>query len=63
MRIYYPGMVMIPVMLLLLSILSVMSTFGIIQIARVWSFWPVTLIATGMEEVYLWATAKTKSVR
>ena len=63
MKIYYPGIVMIPVMLLLLSILSVMSNFGIIQIARVWSFWPVTLIATGMEEVYLWATAKTKNVR
>lgn len=63
MKIYYPGVMMIPVMLLLLSLLSVMSSFGIIQIARVWSFWPVTLIATGMEELYLWATTKTKIVR
>ena len=36
-----------------------MSSFGIIQVARVWSFWPVTLIATGLEELYLWATTKT----
>lgn len=59
MRIYYPGVLMIPVILLLLSILSVMSSFGIIQVARVWTFWPVTLIATGLEELYLWATSTT----
>jgi hypothetical protein len=60
MKPYYPGALMIPILLLLLSTLSVMSSFGIIQIARVWSFWPVTLIATGLEEIYLWATAKTR---
>jgi hypothetical protein len=59
MRIYYPGVLIIPILLLLLSTLSVMNTFGIIQFARVWSFWPVTLIATGLEELYLWATSKT----
>jgi hypothetical protein len=58
MRIYYPGVLMIPILLLLLGTLSAMNSFGIIQIARVWSFWPVTLIATGLEEVYLWATSK-----
>lgn len=58
MRVYYPGVLMVPLLLLLLSTLSVMSTFGMIQIARVWSFWPVTLIATGLEELYLWATIK-----
>ena len=58
MRIYYPGVLMIPIVLLLLSALSVMSSFGVIQVARVWSLWPVTLIATGLEEVYLWATSK-----
>jgi hypothetical protein len=60
MRVYYPGVLMIPILLLLLSTLAVMSSFGIIQVARVWSFWPVTLIATGLEELYLWATAKTR---
>ncbi len=58
MRIYYPGVLMIPILLLLLGTLSAMNSFGIIQVARVWSFWPVTLIATGLEEVYLWATSK-----
>ena len=58
MRIHYPGALMIPVILLFLRALSVMSNFGIISFARVWSLWPVTLIATGLEEVYLWATTK-----
>ena len=58
MRIYYPGVLMIPIVLLLLSALSVMSSFGVIQVARVWSLWPVTLIATGLEELYLWTTTK-----
>jgi len=58
MKIYYPGVLMIPVILLFLSAMSLMSSFGIIQFARVWSLWPVTLIATGLEEVYLWATTK-----
>jgi hypothetical protein len=58
MRIHYPGVLMIPILLLFLSVLAVMNSFGIIQVARIWSFWPVTLIATGLEEVYLWATSK-----
>ena len=58
MRIHYPGVLMIPVILLFLSAMALMSNFGIIQFARVWSLWPVTLIATGLEEVYLWATTK-----
>jgi hypothetical protein len=58
MRIYYPGVLMIPILLLFLGALAVMNSFGIVQATRVWSFWPVTLIATGLEEVYLWATSK-----
>jgi hypothetical protein len=52
---------MIPLMLLLMIAVGMLDRFGIIQFARVWSFWPVTLIATGLEELYLWAT--TKDVR
>jgi hypothetical protein len=59
MKVYYPGILMIPIVLLMLGTLSAMNTFGIIQIARVWSFWPVTLIATGLEELYLWAHTRT----
>ena len=59
MKIYYTGALMIPVVLLLLSALSLMDRTGLIQAARLWSYWPVTLIATGLEELCLWATAKT----
>jgi hypothetical protein len=61
MRIYQPGLVMIPLLLLLIAAVGILDNFGIIQFARVWNFWPVTLIATGLEELYLWAT--TKDVR
>jgi hypothetical protein len=52
---------MIPLMLLLITAVGMLDRFGIIECARVWSFWPVSLIATGLEELYLWAT--TKDVR
>jgi hypothetical protein len=50
---------MIPVLLLFLGALSLMDLVGIIQVARPWSLWPVTLIATGLEELYLWSTSKS----
>jgi hypothetical protein len=58
MRIYQPGILMIPLLLLFITAIGILDNFGIIQFARVWSFWPVTLIATGLEELYLWATKK-----
>jgi hypothetical protein len=58
MRIYYPGVVMIPLILLLIGLLSFTHGFGIVQVARAWTFWPVTLIATGLEEIYLWSISK-----
>ncbi len=64
MKIYYPGFLMIPLVLLLLAVAAAMTSTGMIQGIRVWSYWPVTLIATGLEELYLWATAgKTASRR
>jgi Domain of unknown function (DUF5668) len=59
MKIYCPGVLMIPVVLLFMGALSLMNSFGIIQVARLWSLWPVTLIATGLEELYLWSTSKS----
>lgn len=53
MKIYYPGVLMIPVVLLLLSALSLMDRAGV-----TWSYWPITLIATGLEELYLWSISK-----
>jgi len=61
MRIYYPGVLMIPLMLALIAVIGILDRFGIIQFAGIWNFWPVSLIATGLEELYLWAT--TKDVR
>lgn len=58
MRTYYPGGLMIPVVLLTIALLSFTDGFGIVQVARLWNFWPVSLIATGLEEIYLWSTSK-----
>jgi hypothetical protein len=57
-RIYYPGVLMIPLLLLLMCLISAANGFGIIHVARVWNFWPVTLIATGLEELYLWSISR-----
>lgn len=58
MRTYYPGVLMIPILLLFMAAIATLNAFGIIQFAHVWNFWPVTLIATGLGELYLWATTK-----
>ncbi len=62
MKVYYPGVLMIPMVLLALALASLIaggapSGTGVLQGARVWSYWPVTLIATGLEELYLWASS------
>ncbi|HXJ39831.1 MAG TPA: hypothetical protein VNH18_11170 [Bryobacteraceae bacterium] len=46
---------MIPLLLALLTIAQ-LALPGL----RVWSYWPVTLIATGLEEVGLWAISKKR---
>ncbi len=57
MRLFYPGQIALPMMLILAGALLVMSRFDIIQVARYWDLWPVALIAAGLEELYLWATS------
>ncbi len=58
MRIYQPGILMIPLVLGAIVVVGFLDNLGIVQFAGIWSFWPVTLIATGLEELYLWATTK-----
>lgn len=58
MRLFYPGQIALPLMLVLAGALFLMGRFDIIQIARYWDLWPVTLIAAGLEELYLWATSR-----
>jgi hypothetical protein len=58
-KVYYPGVLMIPMVLLALTLLSfATAAAGPAAGPRVWSYWPVTLIATGLEELYLWATSR-----
>ena len=55
MRLFYPGQIVVPLMLILTGVLLVMNRFDIIQVARYQNLWPVTLIAAGLEQLYLWA--------
>jgi hypothetical protein len=55
MRVFVPSQLLVPMMFILTSALLVMSRFDIIQVARFQNLWPVTLIAAGLEQLYLWA--------
>lgn len=55
MRLFYPGHLVVPLMFILVGALLVMSRLDIIQVARYQNLWPVTLIAAGLEQLYLWA--------
>jgi Domain of unknown function (DUF5668) len=54
MRVFYPGQLLVPLMFILTGALLVMGRFDIIQVARFQNLWPVTLIAAGIEQLYLW---------
>jgi hypothetical protein len=58
MRLFYPGQIVVPLMLILAGTLVMMSRFDIIQVTRYQDLWPVTLIAAGLEQLYLWATSR-----
>lgn len=57
MRAFLPGQIALPLILILSGMLLVLSRFDIVQVARYWDLWPVTLIAAGLEELYLWASS------
>ena len=61
MRFYYPGRNALPVMLLLIACVTVMGQLDLLQISRLAHFWPVTLIASGVEELYLWSITSGRS--
>ena len=56
----YSGSVAVPLCLILAGFLLAMDRFGIIQINHIWSLWPVTLIAAGMEKLYLWTITQDR---
>ena len=55
MRLFYPRQLILPMMLVLAGSLLMMDSLDIIQVSGLWNLWPVTLIAAGLEELYLWA--------
>jgi hypothetical protein len=56
----YPGAVAVPLCFLLAGVLLAMNRFGIIQVNHIWSLWPVMLIASGMEKLYLWTISQDR---
>lgn len=50
----YSGAVAVPLCLILAGMLLAMDRFGIIQVNHLWNLWPVMLIASGLEKLYLW---------
>ncbi len=56
----YPGAVAVPLCLILAGILLALDRFGIIQVGHLWSLWPVILIASGMEKLYLWTITQDR---
>lgn len=54
------GSVALPLCLILAGVLLAMDRFGIIQVSHLWNLWPVTLIAAGMEKLYLWTITQDR---
>jgi hypothetical protein len=55
MRVVSPSQMILPLTIVLMGALLLMGRLDMIQLSRYQEFWPVTLIAAGMEELYLWA--------
>jgi hypothetical protein len=50
----FPCSVAVPLCLILAGALLALDRFGILHVHNIWSLWPVVLIASGMEKLYLW---------
>jgi hypothetical protein len=55
-----PGSVAIPLCLILAGALLAMDRFDIIHVSHIWNLWPVMLIASGMEKLYLWTITQDR---
>jgi hypothetical protein len=55
-----PGSVAIPLCLILAGALLALDRFGIIQVNHIWNLWPIMLIASGMEKLYLWTITQDR---
>ena len=55
MRIYYPGRNVIPMMLVFTALAILVGKFDLVSVSRLVPFWPVALIAAGVEELWFWS--------
>jgi|GEM_PF-2784578 len=60
MRLFYPGQAALPLMLVLAAGLFLIGRLDLLPVARYWNLWPIGLIATGIEELYLWSTSENR---
>ena len=61
MRLFYPGRFALPTLVALGTALTLMSQFDIIRFTHFMpfrEFWPLALIASGLEELYFWAATE-----
>ena len=58
MRLFYPGQMILPLMLVLAGMALTMDRLDIIQVSSIWNLRPVALIAAGLEELWLWKGSK-----
>jgi hypothetical protein len=54
MRVVSPVQIILPLTIVLLGMLLLMARMDMIHLPWYQEFWPVTLIAVGLEELYLW---------
>lgn len=57
MRLFYPGQIALPLILVLAGALFLMGRMDVIHLTGYWNLWPVALIAAGLEELYLWSAS------
>jgi hypothetical protein len=55
MRLVHPAHIVLPMMLVIAGVLLMTGWLDLVQVSQFRHFWPVSLIAVGMEELYLWA--------
>ena len=58
MRLFYPGRLTVPMLVISAGVLLMMSRFDIVHLAPYQNLWPVVLIAAGVERLYLWSVSR-----
>jgi hypothetical protein len=57
MRLFYPGQIALPLILVLAGALFLMGRMDVVHLTGYRNLWPVALIAAGLEELYLWSAS------